>query len=413
MSKKHTKYFGGWKLTLGITIVLILLVFLVSYAPMIFSVADTNSSENNKIKIGVILPLDGDFSTFGIEYMRGIELATEKLNAMSETLLLGLVSYNYTPVYINSSGVSENALRAFSTFYDEGIKYIIGPVTSDAALSLAPYAEMLGEVMISPSASQSDLREYNNYVFSLFPSDNYIGNGIASIAGSICKDQYNSEKIKIAVLYTGNSMYESGLRNEFEKGINEYSEYCSPTYISLLDIDDAVSKIKDLDPALVVFFALHGSQAHDVLISAENAGLRNDIIWITTTEAMLTDPSTLTAYNDRMYCLTPTVTITDQSYVERYEEKYGPMITPFSIYGYDTMMIYGLTINSGYTNTDSLAQKLKELRYIGLTGMIAFDESGARYPTIDVMTLRNGKWKYEDWYSLLSFEETHHSDEEE
>jgi branched-chain amino acid transport system substrate-binding protein len=59
--------------------------------------------------------------------------------------------------------------------------------------------------------------------------------------------------------------------------------------------------------------------------------------------------------------------------------------------------------NSGYTSS-GIKEALSEIRHVGLTGSIVFDEGGDAYPSYDVMRLQNGIWSDLEWKEILSFE---------
>ena len=94
---------------------------------------------------------------------------------------------------------------------------------------------------------------------------------------------------------------------------------------------------------------------------------------------------------------------------KRYADKFGaPMKIQDSIYGYDAMMMVAESINSRGYSAEQIRDGLRDIRYVGLSGAIVFDESGDRYPVYDVMQVRNGEWVVLPWSEVMSFEAGHH-----
>jgi branched-chain amino acid transport system substrate-binding protein len=79
-----------------------------------------------------------------------------------------------------------------------------------------------------------------------------------------------------------------------------------------------------------------------------------------------------------------------------------------SIYGYDAMMMVAESINSRGYSAEQIRDGLRDIRYVGLSGAIVFDEKGDRYPVYDVMQVRNGEWVVLPWSEVMSFEAGHH-----
>ena len=79
-----------------------------------------------------------------------------------------------------------------------------------------------------------------------------------------------------------------------------------------------------------------------------------------------------------------------------------------SIYGYDAMMMVAEVIGSYGYEPEQIRDGLREIRYVGLSGAVVFDENGDRYPVYDVMQVRDGEWVVLPWNEVMSFEVEHH-----
>ena len=390
---EHKKYFGGWKLTAAIAVILavVICVLLIPELPIM--------QEKEPVEIPVLLPLSGEFKELGLELKSGMDLAFEN------------TGNRYTPVYYDTEGNSAKAISYVRSLYEDGHRIILGPTLSAEASSLAPYAEMLGILMVCPTATSEDLTQYPNYVFRLVSSDNYAGNGVVRIFTSI-------ESVKnITVLWSmddfGNSQY-----NAFKSAMDEAEEEWEEdgeefpftvTYIPIpTDLTNIEGKIAESQPDALFIVPKNPVEANRI-IDLTYDEISEDVIRVVAD----TGYSPLVAANpnaEGIYTVNPLKQTNDPHFELMYREKYG--ISPSYVdtyYGYDAANLLIMAMDaSSHNDPKEVSAILKETRYLGVTGAICFDENADRYPAYTIVQIQNGEWISLPWKSVFSFNTGRH-----
>jgi len=146
------------------------------------------------LKIGVLLPLSGDFAELGTKAKNGVELALKVFNNQNKAELV--------PVYQDT----EKGEEALEEFYKAGnsdplFAGMIGPVQNDLLLKVKTLAENYRLVTVSPSAAAVEKIKGSQYFFSdaVFPEDE--GRVMAEFTIK------NLKKKKAGVIYPANNAY--------------------------------------------------------------------------------------------------------------------------------------------------------------------------------------------------------------
>ena len=117
-------------ITIGI-IVLTILMFIIAFHP--FGTIITSDFPENEVVVAVSLPFEGEMAEFGVEYMRGIELAIEDINNAG-----GIRGVPVRAEYYDNKGNVTLAKEQFKEIKEQGIPVVIGALTSTVTLALAP-----------------------------------------------------------------------------------------------------------------------------------------------------------------------------------------------------------------------------------------------------------------------------------
>jgi branched-chain amino acid transport system substrate-binding protein len=120
------------------------------------------SAHSGSVKIGLLLPLSGDYKLFGDEVNDGIKIAFEEHNAASKT--------NIELSTADTKGDPITALiEAKKMIRDSNIWAFIGPVLSMPTIAVAGVADANKIPLISPTATEPRISEIGKYVFQLNP----------------------------------------------------------------------------------------------------------------------------------------------------------------------------------------------------------------------------------------------------
>jgi ABC-type branched-subunit amino acid transport system substrate-binding protein len=161
------------------------------------------------VKVGVLLPLSGDGSTFGQRALQGIELALATLQESDPTLQVSLVVRDSQ----GDSLVAGEMLRRLVN--DEHIIGAIGPLFSQEAIDLTPVADALGVPFISPYAPEGDFPAASPYGFRNSFTDTLQGRFLAEYAVRGLQLQ------RFAILYADDP-YGISLKDTFTAQLREF-----------------------------------------------------------------------------------------------------------------------------------------------------------------------------------------------
>ncbi len=127
--------------------------------------------DSTALKIGGIGPTTGGAAVYGTAVMNGAEIAVEEINAMGGMQIeLNFQDDQHDP---------EKSVNAYNTLKDWNMDVLMGTVTTDPALAVAPMAYEDRMFMLTPSASSTLVVEGNDNVFQICFTDPNQGNASA------------------------------------------------------------------------------------------------------------------------------------------------------------------------------------------------------------------------------------------
>ena len=361
------------KKLLGITGILMLSALLVL----------TGCSGEKTIKIGAILPLSGPLSSIGKDIKCAIEVGVKHINAEG-----GIRNKPVQVFYEDSLGLPDKGKEAFIKLVrEDGVHIIVGAVSSEVTLSLAPLAEKYEVPIISPTSSSPKLTtQGNDYTFRVYPSDTIEARRLADI---MFTRLYIRDFVPIAI----KNEYGYGISNEILRiaratqamKIPEVIRY-SPdaTYDDFLAIAE---KVKQLNPEAVLIAGYPEDSVQLLKALAEtnckcyrfstSSGARSDFIKSAGDAAVgliyakpLFDPK---ATDDKT-----------RAFVQDYIDMCGKEPGVYAAHGYDAITI-AAKANSKSPRSDDILRRLQQVKgYKGVAGDLTFDRFGdvVKFPKI-------------------------------
>lgn len=154
-------------------------------------------------RVGAIVSRSGAASASGEQVTRGFDLAVSELNAAG-----GVGGRKVELLYRDDSTNPEIGVAALRELFEhDHVTTVLGAVTSTVTLRLAPHCERNRVVLMSPSASASQLTEAGEYIFRTVPSDVLEGSSMADFARDLGLD-------RVAILAVDND-YGASLADAF------------------------------------------------------------------------------------------------------------------------------------------------------------------------------------------------------
>ncbi|XPV75020.1 MAG: ABC transporter substrate-binding protein [Desulfovibrio sp.] len=233
------------------------------------------------IKIGYVGSITGRYSELGVTARNTLNLMTEELNKAG-----GIDGRKVEIIAVDDKGMPSSASSALRGLIDDGVKYIIGPLTSNMAEATLEAIENQDVLVITPTMSTDYLSQRDDAL--LKTSGSTLGQS-ALIASAMKK----AGKEKVAVVYDlGNKKYTEGLYKGFarEASSRGLEIVFEQPFTSNPDIDFSLLADNVIDsPADVALFIVSGldgaslaqqirKKKSDILLCGTSWTQSNDLI---------------------------------------------------------------------------------------------------------------------------------------
>ncbi|NOZ12711.1 MAG: amino acid ABC transporter substrate-binding protein [Acidobacteria bacterium] len=343
----------------------------------------TGCSGEKTIKIGAILPLSGPLASIGKDIQCAIKIGVKHLNAQG-----GIRNKPVQVFFEDSLGLPDKGKAAYIRLVKEkGVHVIVGAVSSEVTLALAPLAKKYEVPIISPTSSSPKLtKEGNDYTFRVYPSDTIEARRLSD---TMFTQLFIRKFVPIAI----KNEYGYGISNEVIRiarstqamNIPEVIRY-SPdsTYEDFLAIAE---KVKALAPEAVLIAGYPEDSAellkalHEVkakcYIFMTSSGSRQDSLK-STGEAALGVIYAKAPFNPKA---------TDEKtrkFVQDYVDICGKVPGVYAAHGYDAITIAAKSFSKS-SRPDDILRRLQQVKqFKGVSGDITFDRYGdvVQYPKI-------------------------------
>ena len=366
-------------------------------------------AEGSAFKLGGTGPLTGGAAIYGNAAKQGAEIAVEELNA------LGGIQIELK--YEDDVHDPEKAGNAYNTLKDWGMQIFLGSVTSAPGVATSAEANADHIFYLTPSASATDvlggvadpltgtvnIPRKDNVFQMCFMDPNQ---GLAS--ARYIKDQ--NLGTKIAIIYKNDDVYSTGIYNSFVTKAAELGlEIVSTTTFTTDSQSDFSVQIADAKSAGadLVFLPMYYDAASLILTQAKAANYAPKFFGVDGMDGILTLEGFDTSLAEGVILLTPfnadAEDAATQSFVSKYQAKYGETPNQFAADGYDCIYaIYQALTEAGATPDmsatdlcDLLVAKFTaaDFTFNGLTGEgMTWSADGAVSKSPKGMVIQNGAY---------------------
>jgi ABC-type branched-subunit amino acid transport system substrate-binding protein len=127
------------------------------------------------VRIGAILILTGEGSSWGVASKNGMELAVKDINKAG-----GILGRPLEVSYQDDRGDPKQTISAFKQLTEvDNIDFIIGPTWSNQGLALVKLADRTQTILISPTLGVAEFNESSEYLFTTWPHDYLLSEKLA------------------------------------------------------------------------------------------------------------------------------------------------------------------------------------------------------------------------------------------
>lgn len=220
--------------------------FVVIMAVLAALVISGRNASPDAVTIGIVLPLSGSMAEYGQNAKEGLTLASEELGRDPKMKKLNLL-------YEDTKDAPQDTVTAVHRLIDvNGVKFIIGGLTSSGVLAAAPYAQQRGVLFFTPAASAPGIPEIGNLIFRNWPPDDAMArkfgeaafhHGAREVAILSVSNDYgntNANGFAGAIQAAGGKV---SFRHSFPQGTTDFRTVVAQ-----------ISSLKDIDHVLVVAY---------------------------------------------------------------------------------------------------------------------------------------------------------------
>ena len=332
------------------------------------------------IKVGVLMPISGPASYFGVMGKEGIELALEQFNRGN--------GINGTKIAVQYEDSACSPLQATNTVKRvlEQFKphIVVGEECSDASLAIAPILEQARVPMLNAGSAANQLTDSGyKYVFRIFPNAQQQGVPLG-------RNAYNKLGARTAVLLHVKT--NAGVDNA--DGFAKEFEAVGGKILARIDFAGDVNDFTSIATRIASLgrvdvlptFALEGQQVRltqalaqaKVVKGGGGPGIQMGSIWLPWGFDAKAGQSSVGYI--RIVQFDPTEKrkiVTD--FNAAFRAKYGADKTPTHInaHAYDTILLIAEAIRRGAKDSESLRDGLSKMKDVEVTtGKISFDAKG-------------------------------------
>lgn len=342
------------------------------------------NEKSNTIKLGSIGPLSGGVAVYGTEARNAIELAVEEINAAG-----GVNGQNFELISEDDEGNPEKSVSAYKKLVTkDGVKLIVGSLTSGCTLAITPLAQAQKVVLVAPAATNPAITDAGNFIFRACYTDPFQGTVGAKFAAE------NLGTKRAAVLYDVGNDYSVGLRDNFVKKFTEEGGevVADESYTTGdKDFNAQLTKIKNANPDIVYLPDYYGTVA---LISKQlrAQGITTPTVgpdgWDGLAEGA--GDELLNGYYSNHYA-SDSSDEKVQKFAAAYKAKFGTAPTSFAALAYDSVyMIKDAVAAAGSADPEAVRDALEKTNGDYVTGHMTFDEHHNPVKTAVILEFKKG-----------------------
>ena len=313
------------------------------------------------LKVGVVLPLTGDWSNFGEKMANGIKLWQKEHHEANVSIF-----------FEDGAGKAPNSINAFNKLVNSnGISACISGV-SPVLLALAPLASSNKILTVNAGATNPDIKRSSDYTFTIIPDAeveaSYIANYLATVLNR-----------KECFVYWKNDDSGIGMYKSFSKTYEQCGGDVvgNESIISIDDVQNTLHKIRTND-IKTVFIPTNGEMIARVIRQAYSIGL-TDVLWVgyaaTESPSIVSDLKDIPVnliFSSYAFNSEKAFSEKSQSFIEEYKKMFGESPAYYAATCYDSIdLIFQAFNNKGDKDLKESLLSIKQFN--GVSGNLVID----------------------------------------
>ena len=152
------------------------LIALPAAAGLLSGVAE---AQPETIVIGALLPLTGDLQSYGVRAKTAVQYAVEDMNQLLEERDAW---FRLELVVVDTQTKPDVAVQQLNSLIAQGIKFVVGPMTSAEVKKIKDLADANNVLVISPSSTAIELAIPGDNIFRFTPADDVQSKAVGALA---------------------------------------------------------------------------------------------------------------------------------------------------------------------------------------------------------------------------------------
>lgn len=355
-------------------------------------VSACGKNNGDEITIGAYLSLSGADSTFGTDTREGIELAVQETNAAG-----GIKGKKVRVLYEDDKSLPQEASQKVRQLIDrDKVVALLGEVASSRSLAGGLIANTSHVPMVTPSSTAVNVTQGREWVFRTCFTDMQQGQVIARFVKNDLK------KTKLAVFYTAQDTYSSGLASSFR---DEWKKLGGEIVIDKgyqkgeTNFRTYLSELKGQNPEMI-FVPNYYNEMVLIARQAKEIGIPGSMFvggdgWDSANLVEGAGTELEGAYFTNHYA--PDVPWENsKKFVASYQEKWRHSPTSLAAQGYDAArLLFDAIGRAAEPKPEPIRKALAETQnFQGATGLMTIDKDRNTNKPIVIVQIRDKKFRY-------------------
>lgn len=355
--------------------------------------ASAPAAAQTVVKIGAAAPLSGPGAHQGKDIENGAQMAIDDLNA--KAVKIGGKNIRWVLQAEDDASDPKQGTAVAQKLVDAGVAGVVGHLNSGTTVPASRIYHRAGIPQISPAAT-TPAYTHQGYetAFRIVANDNLVGSALARYAIKTLK------AVRIAVI-DDRTAFGQGLADEFVKGVNRIggAQIVSRQFTNdkAVDFNAILTQIGARKPD-VVFYGGMDAAAGIMLKQMKALGVAAKFM---SGDGICSEKLPLIAGealgDDKVICVVAGGIDKEQepahaAFATRYKKRYQLDVQTYAPYAYDAVMALASAMRQANSAEPvRYLPTLANIRYQGITGVIAFDAKGdLRDAALTLFTYRRG-----------------------
>lgn len=340
------------------------------------------------IKIGLITPLTGPVSSYGISVRNAVVMGVDAINAAG-----GINGHFIQLITYDDKGDATEAANITRRLIDrDRVSLIIGPVITPCVLAAAPIAQDARVPLITPTGTGDTITAIGDMIFRAAYKDSFQGETMAIFARESLKLE------KISIIYDVANDYSTGLMNAFRNKFRELGG-------EILSVESYATNDNDFSAQLTsiamrnpeaLFLPDYYSAVGPIMMQARQLSIEAPFLgvdgWDSPELAQLAGGHEEGGYFVNHYS-TDDQTASTQAFIKNFRATYGSEPDALGALAYDAILITEAALKAaGVTEAEAVKDALGSAANIAAaTGTINMDPEGTPVKSVVILQIQAGK----------------------